>query len=115
MREDHPDYHIDHTLKTDPEVFQAAMQGVKTWEIRKDDRGFKVGDILCLRETEYTGEEMKFQGRRDWAYTNEELEALKPKPLKYTGRELYMRVTYILRGPIYGLKEGWVIMSVVVP
>ncbi len=84
-----------HTLKTDPEVFQAVIKKLKTYEIRKDDRGFNVGDFLLLQETKYTGKEM-----------------LKGKPLQYTGRELDVEVTHILRGPIYGLEDGWVIMSI---
>lgn len=83
-----------HELKTDPEVFSALRKGLKTFEIRKDDRGFKVGDYLLLRETYYSGEEMQ-----------------NGQPLRYTGREQVFVVNYILRGPCYGLQEGWVIMS----
>jgi hypothetical protein len=84
-----------HELKTDPEVFQAVYDGFrKAFEIRFNDRNFTEGDDLLLRETFYTGEEMN-QG----------------KPLIYTGREYEFHISYVLRGPIYGLKEGWVIMS----
>lgn len=83
-----------HELKTDPEVFQALWDGRKTFEIRYDDRAFMEDDDLILRETFYTGEEMR-QG----------------KPLTYTGRDYEFHVLYILRGPIYGLQKGWVIMS----
>lgn len=84
-----------HELKTDPGVFQKSYQGVKTFEIRFNDRDYQIGDGLFLRETKYSGEEMK-----------------EGKPLEYTGRTIHQRVTYILEGPIYGLMPGWVIMSV---
>jgi hypothetical protein len=86
---------MKHELKTDPKVFEQVWNGYKDWEIRFNDRHFKKGDLLLLRETKYTGEEMK-QG----------------KPLEYTGRRLQATVVYILRGPIYGLQKGWVIMSI---
>ena len=82
-----------HELKTDPEVFDAVAEGRKTFEIRYDDRGYEEGDQLILRKTRYTGEEMK-QG----------------KPLEYLD-DYGATVSHILRGPCYGLKEGWVIMS----
>jgi len=85
-----------HELKTDHEVFQATLEGRKPWEIRFDDRGFQIGDTLWLRETESTGEDMRVLGR----------------PLVYTGRFIHVRITYILQGPIYGLPDGWVVMSV---
>lgn len=84
-----------HELKTDREVFQAVLEGRKKFEIRKDDRGFAVGDRLNLLETVSTGEEMKAGA-----------------PLEYTGGQWFAKVTHILRGPIYGLAVGWVIMSI---
>jgi len=85
----------EHELKTDSQVFDAVLEGRKTFEIRKDGRGFSVGDLLKLRRTLRTGEEMK-----------------KGFPLEYVGPPLYVYVTYILRGPIYGLADGWVIMGI---
>ena len=82
-------------LNTDREVFQASWDGMKQWEIRINDRDYQVGDAIVLMETKYTGEQMK---TREW-------------PLEYTGRQLLVEVEFILSGPIYGLEEGWVIMS----
>jgi hypothetical protein len=39
-----------HDLKCWPEPFAAILSGEKRHEIRRDDRGFKVGDVLRLRE-----------------------------------------------------------------
>ena len=84
-----------HELKTDIDMYTAVVQGKKTYELRFDDRGFKVGDTLFLNETLYTGSEMK-QGQ----------------PLVYTGRGFKTKIKHILRGPVYGLMDGWVILSI---
>lgn len=39
-----------HELKIYPEHFQGIISGHKTFEIRKNDRNYQVGDILWLRE-----------------------------------------------------------------
>ena len=41
-----------HELKTWPEFFQMVCEGVKTFEVRRDDRTppYAVGDVLRLRE-----------------------------------------------------------------
>lgn len=82
-----------HKLKTDPNVFALSFCGSKPWEIRKNDRDFKVGDLIILQETVFSGEEM-YNG----------------KPLEYTGRELSRIVNLIVSG--YGLSDGWVVMTV---
>ncbi len=87
-----------HELKTDPEVFQAVLDGLKTYEIRKNDRGFEVGDVLMLRETLHTGRDMAMGS-----------------PLVYTGRQFAATVSHVLHGPVYGLVyglvAGWSILS----
>lgn len=60
-----------HELKTWPDYYKYLVDGSKTFEFRRNDRGFKVGDVLHLREWEPTFE-------------------------RYTGREMYRRVTYVL-------------------
>ncbi len=39
-----------HELKTWPESFRAVRAGAKTHEVRKNDRDFRVGDVLVLWE-----------------------------------------------------------------
>jgi len=39
-----------HMLKCAPEYFSAIIAGVKTCECRLNDRDFKLGDVLVLRE-----------------------------------------------------------------
>lgn len=86
---------VTHELKTDPEVFDAVAKGFKTYEIRYNDRGYRVGDTLVLLETKYTVQEM-----REGQY-----------PLIYTGRRYEAKISHIITGPLYGLEAGWVILS----
>ena len=53
-----------HELKCWPNYFDDVMTGGKPFEVRRDDRGFAVGDILWLREWKpggagYTGRSVK--------------------------------------------------------
>ncbi len=85
---------INHILKTDPTVFELSATGKKDYEIRFNDRCFAVGDVLLLRETAKSGDDMRNGGAN----------------LEFTGREVYREVVAIVDG--YGLAEGWVILSV---
>lgn len=78
-------------LKCWPEYFQPICDGTKTVEVRLDDRGYQVGDVLRLHE---------------WALT-----AAAPLAGHYTGRTVDVVVTHILRD-IPGLGHGFVAMSI---
>jgi hypothetical protein len=85
-----------HELKVDPEFFQAVVDGKKNFEIRRNDREFKIGDILLLRETKYPGYAMN----------------LDRAPLVYTGRETKRLITYIMEPKVsYGMLYGFVAMA----
>lgn len=73
-----------HDLKIRPEYFKPVLSGKKKFEIRKNDRNFKVGDFLTLRE-----------------YAENE----------YTGRREIYKITYILSDPEF-LKPGFVALSI---
>ncbi len=54
-----------HHLKTWPEFYRTILDGSKTFELRKNDRNFEVGDTVILQEwnpdTEtYTGDQDEF-------------------------------------------------------
>lgn len=84
-----------HKLKIDHDAFEALNSSIKRFELRYNDRNYQVGDILQLQETVYTAAEMKAG-----------------KPLEFVpGKECIFTIRYILRGPCYGLEEGWVILS----
>lgn len=82
-----------HELKTDQAVFAESIRGDKPFEIRLDDRGILPGDLLILKETQFSGHEMKTG-----------------KPLIYTGRVLSRWVTNKTTG--YGIEPGWAIFGV---
>lgn len=52
---------MTHALKTTPAFFADIKSGSKPFEVRKNDRNFKVGDRILLQEYHpekgYTGEE----------------------------------------------------------
>lgn len=74
-----------HKLKILPEYYEAVRTSVKTFEVRKNDRDFKVGDTLILRE--YDVEQQEF-----------------------TGRDVRRKISYILDNQSY-LREGYVILA----
>lgn len=45
-----------HDLKVAPPYFDALVSGAKTFEVRKNDRGYQRGDLLRLREWHPTPE-----------------------------------------------------------
>ena len=83
-----------HELKTDPAVYDAVEAGLKTYELRLNDRGYAVGDKLVLLQTLYTGAEMRAGA-----------------PLVFTGKKVRKTISHILLGPVYGLADGWAILS----
>lgn len=50
-----------HVLKTVPPYFDDIISGAKTFEVRRNDRDFKVGDTLRLRE--WNADSGLFMGR----------------------------------------------------
>ena len=76
-----------HELKTWPEFFEAVLCGSKTFELRRDDRGYDVRDVLTLCEWD-------------------------PAEQRYTGREVEVQVSYVLRNAVnFGLREGFVVLG----
>lgn len=78
---------MEHKLKILSRYYEAIRQGKKTFEVRKDDRPFQEGDTLLLEE------------------------CVTPNGCGYTGREMKVDVTYILRDSEY-VKDGYCIMGI---
>jgi hypothetical protein len=85
-----------HELKTWPEHFSEIVAGRKNFELRRNDRDFKVGDELLLREYWYQ-------------YCNPDGSSKEG----YSGRILHRRIDYVLDsyGAVYGVEKGYVILS----
>lgn len=80
-----------HILKTERRYFEAIVSGAKTFEIRRNDRGFAVGDGLHLSEVD-----------PQLAHVHE---------LYYTGRTLDVEVTYLADDPRFVL-PGFVVLGI---
>ncbi len=74
-----------HAKKILPEYFSDVLDGLKKFEVRKDDCNYKVGDQLALNE---------------WADGN------------YTGRSVLVQITYRLDlDDFLGTKDNWVVLG----
>ena len=56
----------DHAVRSWSHLFQAMLDGVKTHDLRKDDRNYQVGDVILYREYDivrgaYTGREQQVE------------------------------------------------------
>ena len=71
-----------HNLKIMPEYFRAVTSKAKRFEIRKNDRDYKIGDSLLLQE-----------------YVDDQ----------FTGNEINATVTYMTD---YAQKKGYVVMGI---
>jgi len=76
----------EHHLKVWPEPYDAIKSGAKTFEFRRDDRGYAVGDILILEKWD-------------------------PHVRMFCGAPIKARVTYLLRGQ-FGVPADYVAMSI---
>lgn len=81
-----------HQLKCASNYFDDVIAGKKTFEVRKNDRNFHVGDFLALNEIT----------QHECNSKHEHLE---------TGRSTLVHVHYILDDPEY-MKEGYVVLGI---
>jgi len=88
---------MKHTLKTHPAMFRAVRDGVKPFEVRKDDRAFQTGDVVRL------------------TYYDPDAGAFPAAPMPYDATDnrepLEFRVTFVLRGGQYGIEPGFVVLG----
>lgn len=95
-----------HKLKTLPPYWDAVRRGEKTFEVRRDDRGFQKGDILELIR-HAGGYESNIALRNDL-----------PDTFGPGGRydketcTLRFRITYVLTGGQFGIEPGYVVLGI---
>lgn len=77
---------MKHLLKILHEYFEEVVKETKPFEVRKNDRGFKLDDILILAEYSISIQ-------------------------SFTGRVIEKKVTYILEGGSFGVEKGFVVMG----
>lgn len=49
---------MKHLVKCDPDIFQKIWDREQTFELRLNDRDYKIGDEIISCETTHTGEEL---------------------------------------------------------
>lgn len=76
---------MEHELKIYPKYFDDVITGKKTFEIRKNDRHFSVGDILMLKEWDN---------------------------IKYSGRKVAAEVVYLINDNFVGIMPGYVVLGI---
>lgn len=81
-----------HELKTRPNYWDAVERGEKTFEVRRDDRGFQKGDLLQL---------VKFDG----GYY-----VLAPGS-RFGKQIIERRISYVLTGGQLGIEPGYVVLG----
>lgn len=76
---------MEHELKIYPQYFEDVISGKKKFEIRKNDRKYRVGDILILKEWDN---------------------------IKYSGRKARAEVIYLIDDKFVGIQPGYVVMGI---
>lgn len=87
----------DHELKLWPNYFDDVATGKKEFELRNNDRGFKVGQLIKFKE-------FKPNKTYDW-----------DKSGYYTGRETIKKVKYVLGDNCAGIQTGYAILGLSEP
>ena len=96
-----------HILKCWPESFRAVVAGTKTYEVRKDDRGYMVGDYLRLDE--YEPHQIPWEDSPGfWMQHSKE----ENYGTHYTDEEQWVRVTHKTPGGSWGLPPDVCVLGI---
>lgn len=81
---------MTHTIKIKESFADAIMNGDRTFEVRKNDRGYQKGDIVVFQAIEDT--------------------ASLPLSIAHPINTVNFKITYVLNG--WGIKEGYVVFGI---
>jgi hypothetical protein len=84
-----------HKLKCLDDFYQDVITGKKTFEVRKNDRDFAIGDTIDQQEI--TVGPNQFTGLDEFSYT---------------GETMKMEITYMLKGGRWGIEEGYCVLGI---
>lgn len=76
-----------HELKCWPPYFHDVQSGIKTFEVRRWDRFYSVGDEVLLREWD-------------------------PHDQEYTGRVIRRSIVYLFEGGAFGIDPSYCILGI---
>lgn len=88
-----------HELKIKEKYYKAIIDGNKTFELRKNDRDYQVGDLIKFTDTLFVRENINDKNMAEKYY---------PSP-----SETLFQITYILKDvPEYGLDKDYCILGI---
>lgn len=76
---------MEHELKIYPKYYEDVISGQKTFEVRKNDRNFNVGDILVLKEWDN---------------------------IRYSGRVCNVIITYMIDDKFVAIMPGYAVLGI---
>lgn len=76
---------MEHELKIYPKYFEDVISGKRSLRLEKNDRKYRVGDTLILKEWDN---------------------------IKYSGREARAEVIYLIDDKFVGIQPGYVVMGI---
>lgn len=94
----------EHVLKTWRAPFDGVWTGAKPYEFRQNDRSYQVGDVLYLCEWDESCERC---GSRPPGTCDDRC-----VPRGFLGRAIKARVTYMTKGPDFGVPSGYCVLGI---
>lgn len=85
---------VVHEVKCWPAYFDAIERGEKTFDVRRDDRGYQKGDVLEL-----------YRYKIGHGYCTDPIDPL------HRRKSIRRRISWILTGGQFGIEPGYVVLA----